>query len=244
MRRLLSARGAAATAVGVWAVLIAGGGYALAGGGAGTIHACVHRHGGTLYVAKRCASHDRKLSWDRAGPTGARGATGATGATGPQGPEATSVVYNATGSTSPPRTTIGMVGPWTVTGVCTQSGDATGAEVDFSGPGAQADGFAVYGATSSKAQSGTEPGPVFALGALTPSAGQQISSGEFVLTPAGGSPVQLVSTLAATGSSPPPGAPANTCHFSAVVTPASGPGSAATATAHAGRLTGPLLGEG
>ncbi len=245
MRRLLSVRGTSAAAVGTLLVLSAGGGYALASASSQTIHACVHRHGGGVYIAKRCARHDRKINWNRVGPTGARGATGATGATGPQGPGATSLIYNATGSASPGRTTIGTVGPWTVTGVCTQAGATTAVEIDFSGPGAQADGFAVYGTNSSLAQSGLEPGPSFALGTVGPVAGEQVSSGEFVLTPPGASPLQLMSTVAAIGSSPPAGATADTCHFSTTATPTSGSSSIAamrgrTAT---GRSLGPLLGK-
>lgn len=65
------------------AALIAGGGtYALAGQGASTLSACVHRKGGGLYQAKKCAHHDKKLSWSIVGPTGPQGATGPAGSAG------------------------------------------------------------------------------------------------------------------------------------------------------------------
>jgi hypothetical protein len=65
------------------AMLIAGGGYAIASG-SGTVSACVHKHGGGLYMG-RCHKKDRKLSWSVQGPPGPRGATGPAGATGTQG---------------------------------------------------------------------------------------------------------------------------------------------------------------
>lgn len=69
------------------AALVAGGGtYALAGQGAGTLSACVHRKGGALYEAKKCARHDRKLTWSVAGPRGVAGPQGIAGTAGPAGP--------------------------------------------------------------------------------------------------------------------------------------------------------------
>jgi hypothetical protein len=71
-----------------------GGAYAAATSSSGTIVACVHHKGGGLYIARRCARHDKHLRWNAIGPqgatgrrgaTGSRGATGATGATGAAG---------------------------------------------------------------------------------------------------------------------------------------------------------------
>jgi hypothetical protein len=68
------------------AALIAGGGtYALAGQGSSTLSACVHRHGGALYEAKKCAKHDRRLTWSIAGPEGPAGPAGSSGPAGANG---------------------------------------------------------------------------------------------------------------------------------------------------------------
>ena len=69
-------------AVGVAALLITGGGaYALASAGGGTITVCVNHKNGTLYQARKCAKHDKKLRAGTAGPAGSPGAKGATGDT-------------------------------------------------------------------------------------------------------------------------------------------------------------------
>jgi hypothetical protein len=86
MKRLSKARIAPGTALGVIALVVAlGGGALAASGGNGTITACVQKQSALLYQAKKCAKHDRKLSWSTRGPVGAVGAVGATGAQGPQG---------------------------------------------------------------------------------------------------------------------------------------------------------------
>jgi hypothetical protein len=91
-----------ATALGVAALLIVGGGaYAFASSGRAAITVCVTHHGGTLYRARKCAKHDTKLTWSRQGPpgaTGSRGPKGDTGATGAQGPK------GDTGATGPTTT--------------------------------------------------------------------------------------------------------------------------------------------
>lgn len=63
----------------------AGGAYALASSRGGTITVCVDHKHGTLYKAKKCRRHDRKLSWNRHGATGGRGVTGAPGPQGAKG---------------------------------------------------------------------------------------------------------------------------------------------------------------
>lgn len=99
MKRLLTARSAPATALGIVLVILAAGGgaYAATSGG-GTITACVHHRGGGLYHARNCAHHDRQLSWNARGPRGASGANGPTGAPGPKGD---SGGQGATGNTGP-----------------------------------------------------------------------------------------------------------------------------------------------
>jgi hypothetical protein len=54
-------------------------GYAASSKG-NTIKACVAKHGGTIYQAKKCHKGDKKLSWSITGPQGSPGAAGANGA--------------------------------------------------------------------------------------------------------------------------------------------------------------------
>jgi hypothetical protein len=84
MNSFLRTRTAAASAGAMVALLLAGGGYAIASAAGGTITACVHKHGGGLYVG-RCARHDGRLTWEKAGPRGPQGQTGSQGPQGPQG---------------------------------------------------------------------------------------------------------------------------------------------------------------
>lgn len=84
MRSLLSSRTVAAIGGAACALVIAGGGYAIASG-AGTITACVHKHGRGLYAGP-CARRDHRLIWNVIGPQGGRGDPGPTGpSTGPAG---------------------------------------------------------------------------------------------------------------------------------------------------------------
>jgi len=77
-----------ALGVGVAALLLAAlGAYALASSGGATITVCVEHEGGALYSAKKCARHDRKLSWNRQGPAGPAGQSGPAGPQGAQGRE-------------------------------------------------------------------------------------------------------------------------------------------------------------
>ncbi len=82
-------------ALGVAALLLAGSGaYAVASSSDGTIAACVRSHGGTLYQAKKCARHDKRISWNKTGPrgdTGPRGPQGVPGTQGPAGPTTTTL---------------------------------------------------------------------------------------------------------------------------------------------------------
>jgi hypothetical protein len=86
MKRLLHVRTAPAIAVGVIAVAAAAGGAYAATSKTTTINVCVRHSGGALYKAKKCAKHDKKLTWNQQGRIGPQGPKGSTGATGPQGP--------------------------------------------------------------------------------------------------------------------------------------------------------------
>jgi hypothetical protein len=232
------------------ALLGAGGGYALASGGGGqTIHACVHKHGGDIYVAKKCAKHDKKISWNKQGPQGIQGIQGQTGNTGPQGPGATSLEYNATGSASPTPAPIGNMGPYALSGTCTTTGSGASAQTEFdvtvSGPGVLIDGLNV-GDTATGAESLALAGPLTNafFDSAGPATGQSVESATALLFPTGGSPFEITPTLAAFGGSPPAGAAADTCHFSMVITPVAAP-AAAVAHSHAPvtKLSGPILGR-
>ena len=72
-----------------------GGAYAAVAGSSRTVSACVHHSGGGLYVAHKCARHDKRLRWAVTGPQGPAGKNGATGPPGPTG------LMGATGLTGP-----------------------------------------------------------------------------------------------------------------------------------------------
>jgi hypothetical protein len=92
MKRPLKARSAAATVLGIIALVITAGGAALAASrGESSITACVHKTSGGLYQARHCEKRDRRLTWSAAGPRGTvgppgpSGSKGDTGSPGPQG---------------------------------------------------------------------------------------------------------------------------------------------------------------
>lgn len=106
MRELLTGRGAAAIGGALAALLVAGGGYAIATGAPGTINACVHKHGGGIYLG-RCARHDRKLSWNTVGPQGLPGPPGQPGPAGSAVAYA-NVLWDGTTASFNPAFTSGM----------------------------------------------------------------------------------------------------------------------------------------
>jgi hypothetical protein len=93
-------RAALSTSVALLALVAAAPSGASAAGttSARSVVACVSHKSGTLYLAHRCARHDKRLAWNVSGPAGAngpagasglaggRGSQGATGAQGPAGP--------------------------------------------------------------------------------------------------------------------------------------------------------------
>jgi hypothetical protein len=76
-----------ALGVAIAALVLAASGvsYAAATRSPGTISGCVHHKGGGLYVARKCARHDRRLTWSVRGLSGSRGTTGASGTPGAAG---------------------------------------------------------------------------------------------------------------------------------------------------------------
>lgn len=71
--------------LGAVVVTVAVAGTVYAAGAGGTISVCVHKKGGALYQARRCAKHDSKLTWNLQGPPGKQGKQGKQGIQGNQG---------------------------------------------------------------------------------------------------------------------------------------------------------------
>lgn len=89
MRRLLPSPAMVVALVAL--VIAASGGAYAAVSSSKTISACVHRHGGGLYTAHKCARHDQRLTWDVTGPQGAPGPAGPFPQTLPGGKTLTGV---------------------------------------------------------------------------------------------------------------------------------------------------------
>jgi hypothetical protein len=66
----------------------------------GTITGCVHHKGGGLYVARKCARHDSRLTWSAKGISGSQGKTGAAGAPGLPGTPGTPGVPGTPGASA------------------------------------------------------------------------------------------------------------------------------------------------
>ena len=79
-------RPAMALIAGLLAAAAAGGAYAATRLSSNVIRACVHRAGGGVYLARRCAPRDRRLTWNVTGPAGVPGPAGAQGPPGVPGP--------------------------------------------------------------------------------------------------------------------------------------------------------------
>jgi hypothetical protein len=107
-------------ALGAAAAVVAGGGAytAIASTAQGKISVCVKHKGGTLYKARRCASHDKRLTWNARGPRGPRGFRG------PQGPGGKVVTWGATASASPTAQLIATILGVKYYGTCADSSGA------------------------------------------------------------------------------------------------------------------------
>jgi hypothetical protein len=87
-----------AAALGVAALVVAGGGaYAFASSSGSSISVCVKHNGGVLYKAKKCVRHDMSLTWNQHGPRGAAGPQGIAGQPGATGAQGVSGPPGATG---------------------------------------------------------------------------------------------------------------------------------------------------
>lgn len=197
MRHLFASRGTAAAFVGTLALFAAGGGYALASGAASsnTIHACIHRHGGDIYVAGTCANGDRAISWNQVGPRG------------PQGPGATSINFNTTGSASPAPVTIGRAGALTPIGTCTTTGTGGSATtqfvVSYKGPALHVDGSIILPDGTAEPYSQSAPATTSQhLGTVGPTSGQAVESAQLFAIPSGHPPIEIMLTAVAVGGSP------------------------------------------
>ncbi len=84
--------------------VVSGGAYATVSSSGGSIVACVHKNGGGLYVAKKCAKQDKSLRWSVTGPQGLPGPQGLRGLQGLQGPEGSQGVAGTPGAAGAPAT--------------------------------------------------------------------------------------------------------------------------------------------
>jgi hypothetical protein len=139
-RTLTSGRVAVALSAAALFCAIGGGAYAAASSSK-TVTVCVKHSGGELYQAKKCAKHDKKLSWDEkgvagatgaTGATGAAGATGTTGATGAAGPGAQVISANVAAGSSSTGTIDGI---WSYTLSCVAHSPYETVNFSLSGPG-------------------------------------------------------------------------------------------------------------
>ena len=136
------------------AAALAGGAYAATRPSPGVVSACVHGRGGGLYLARRCARHDRRVTWSVTGPAGAAGAPGAQGPAGAQGPPGAAGAAAVTQFAQVgPDGTLGAASP----GVQTFRVGAGEYEVDF--------GRNITGCVASIQQGGIPAGPGGSSGA-------------------------------------------------------------------------------
>lgn len=91
--------------VAVVSLVVAASGVGYAAGSSSTVMivACVHHSGGGLYIAKKCALRDHRLSWNTTGPQGEPGSAGTAGTPGTPGTPGT---VGATGPTGAAGTTL------------------------------------------------------------------------------------------------------------------------------------------
>jgi hypothetical protein len=134
-------------------VLAAGGATYAVAAGSGTISACVKHRGGGLYEAQSCAKHDSRLTWNVTGPQGPKGLQGPKGDNGQNGsqgiqgvPGPGGVILHVDTTQAFSTTTLGHLGPWTITATCTNDGTTAVTQVRAVGPAnTVADGSEVTG---------------------------------------------------------------------------------------------------
>jgi hypothetical protein len=199
MRKL---RRAAGITFGMIALVVAATGGALAASGVGsqTITACVNTHGGSLYKAKSCKKHDKRLTWNKLGPRGPQGpvgaqgprglqgvpgSQGAAGQQGPAGPGAR-LVEGSGSSSNAGAQQVATIGPWTISLTC--AANPPNATVDIAGPGDFWTTKSV-GATNSTSTTTERNGAVGAAAKMQFNDGQQ--GGESVFLESGSSRMQL-----------------------------------------------------
>lgn len=150
-RTFTSGRVAVALSAAALFCAIGGGAYAAASSN-NTVTVCVKHSGGELYQAKKCAKHDKKLSWNEkgvAGSTGAVGAAGAPGAPGTPGaagPGAKLISADVAAGSSSTGT---IDGTWTYTLTCASGSPYAQATFTLSGPGTVAVASAANGQPNS-----------------------------------------------------------------------------------------------
>jgi hypothetical protein len=211
MKRLRSGLAGSTVALGVGAMLAAGGGYAFATSNTTTnvIHGCVSKKDGALRIANTCTSTETALSWNKLGPPG---------------PGAKRLVYY-NGSPSPKANPVlrrvGSVGPWTIYGACVidPSGNVF-TDVFFTGPAFAEDRWGITGPYTIPPSSGAHPASTLSSPTLVEStgfgAGGNFPDGvlETWVSRAG----KVEQNFVLTGKSLAGGNSVNSCHWSDVVT--------------------------
>jgi hypothetical protein len=129
----LFTNGRVAVALSAVALICAVGGGAYAASSTGKkITVCIKHAGGGLYQAKKCAKHDRSLTWNQAGIQGPQGLPGPDGLPGPQGPGAKLISASAAEGT----TTTGTIdGTWTYSLACSAATPFDQVDFKLTGPG-------------------------------------------------------------------------------------------------------------
>jgi hypothetical protein len=154
---LTSGRVAVALSAAALFCAIGGGAYAAASSN-NTVTVCVKHSGGELYQAKKCAKHDKKLSWNEKGVAGAAGAAGAPGAPGAAGAAGAPGTPGAAGpgaklisaAIAPGSSSTGTIdGIWGYSLTCASGSPYDQATLTLNGPGTVAVASAANGQPNS-----------------------------------------------------------------------------------------------